>query len=174
MRALVVYESMFGNTHEVATRIASGLEDRYEVSVVPVAEATRDHVAGADLVVVGGPTHVHGMSSERTRSAAADAALHGDDLELDLAADGPGVREWLNRIDHVDGVCAAAFDTRVDGPAIFTGRASKAIAHQLERHGFAVLADPMSFLVDRHNHLLPNEAERAVSWGHALADPAVH
>ena len=174
MRALVVYESMFGNTHEVAVRIGAGLEGRYDVTVVPVAEVTVDHLAGADLVVVGGPTHVHGMSSNRTRVTAADQATADHDLQLDLAADGPGVREWLGRIEHVDGVPAAAFDTRVDGPALFTGRASKAIAKQLERHGFSLIADAESFLVDRHNHLLPHEVERAMAWGLALADPAVH
>jgi len=54
MRALVVYESMYGNTHVVASNIADGLRADYEVTLVPVAEATPALVAGADLLVVGG------------------------------------------------------------------------------------------------------------------------
>ena len=68
MKALVVYESMFGNTRRVAQEIAAGLGTRFAVSVVPVSEATPDLVEDVDLIVVGGPTHVHGMASARTRS----------------------------------------------------------------------------------------------------------
>lgn len=173
MRALVVYESMFGNTHEVAESIGAGLREYGDVTVVPVAEASAEHLATADIVIVGGPTHAHTMSSARSREAAGEQAAKDPGLELDVAADGPGVREWLAEIGRVDGVSAAAFDTRVDGPAVFTGRASKTILRHLERHGFAVVADPISFLVDRHNHLLPGEPERAASWGSQLASPVV-
>ena len=51
MRALVVYESMYGNTREIAGNIADGLRADYEVTLVPVAEATTELVAGADLLV---------------------------------------------------------------------------------------------------------------------------
>ena len=67
MRALVVYESMYGNTHVVASNIADGLRATHEVTLVPVAEATEDLVAEADLLVVGGPTHMHGLSSPASR-----------------------------------------------------------------------------------------------------------
>ena len=40
MRALVVYESMYGNTRVVANRIADGLRATHEVTVVPVGEVT--------------------------------------------------------------------------------------------------------------------------------------
>jgi hypothetical protein len=51
MRALVVYESMYGNTHVIASSIAGGLRADCEVTLVPVAEATRDLFAAADLLV---------------------------------------------------------------------------------------------------------------------------
>ena len=70
MRAVVVYESMYGNTHLVADAIGAGLRPACDVSVVPVAEAGPAVLAGADLVVVGGPTHVHGMGRASTRKAA--------------------------------------------------------------------------------------------------------
>ena len=41
MRALVVYESMYGNTREIASNIADGLRAYYEVTLVPVAEGHR-------------------------------------------------------------------------------------------------------------------------------------
>jgi hypothetical protein len=53
MRALVVYESMYGSTHVIADNIAYGLRADYEVTVVPVPEATPELVAAADLVVAG-------------------------------------------------------------------------------------------------------------------------
>ena len=74
MRALVVYESMYGNTHVVAQHIADGLRPTFEVDVVPVGEATPERVAVADLVVAGGPTHAHGLSRLSTWRAAVEAA----------------------------------------------------------------------------------------------------
>ena len=67
MRAVVVYESMFGNTHAIADAIGKGLEPVDNVVVVPVVEAGRERLGDADLLVVGGPTHFHGMSRTRTR-----------------------------------------------------------------------------------------------------------
>ena len=96
MRALVVYESMYGNTHVVASNIADGLRATHEVTLVPVAGATADLVAGADLLVVGGPTHMHGLSSSASRRMAAEAAAKpASGLSLDPDACGPGLRDWL-------------------------------------------------------------------------------
>lgn len=55
MKAVVVYESMYGNTHQVADAIGTGLENCFEVRVVPVSHADHAVLADADLVVVGGP-----------------------------------------------------------------------------------------------------------------------
>jgi menaquinone-dependent protoporphyrinogen IX oxidase len=74
MRIVVVYESSYGNTHLIADAVAEGLRAGNDVEVVPVSEASQELITNADLVVVGGPTHVHGMSRERTRQAAAEAA----------------------------------------------------------------------------------------------------
>ena len=63
MRALVVYESMYGNTHVAAMNIAAGLSARHDVTLVPVTRATPELFAAADLLVVGGPTHLHRMST---------------------------------------------------------------------------------------------------------------
>jgi hypothetical protein len=167
MRALVVYESMFGNTHAVAEAIGRGLADTAEVTVVPVGQATQQLVEAADLVVVGGPTHVHGMTRPSTRKAAVEQAGKEPDLDLDPDAAGEGVREWLGSLSRLGGA-AAAFDTRAHAPAAFTGRASKGIERELRKHGLRAVAQPESFLVDKENHLEPGEEERAEEWGARL------
>ena len=99
MRAVVVYESMYGNTHLVADAIGAGLGTAYDVSVVPVSHAGPEVVAGAGLVVVGGPTHAHGMSRAGTRKAAVEAANKPvSPLEVEPDALGPGLRDWFSSL----------------------------------------------------------------------------
>jgi hypothetical protein len=169
MRALVIYESMFGNTHLVAEAIGKGLAPGNDVTVVPVATADRDLVARAELLVVGGPTHIHGMSQARSRQGAvAMAHKDGSGLTVEGGADGPGLREWFGALGTVS-ARAAAFDTRIAGPAVFTGRASKGIAKLLARHGMVAIAPAESFLVTSDNVLRPGEEDRAEAWGRKLA-----
>lgn len=169
MRAVVIYESMYGNTHVIADAIARGLRPAVEAAVIPVAEGAPELLDGAALVVAGGPTHIHGMSGERTRRAAAEAAhKEGSGLTLDAHADGPGLRDWLGALGRIDG-WGAAFDTRMAGPAALTGRASKTIARLLEQHGLTRIAPAQSFLVTKGNRLQPGEEDRAEQWGRELA-----
>jgi len=167
MSVLVVYESMYGNTRTVAEAIASGLGA--DVDVVPVRDATPDRVAIADLLIVGGPTHVHGLSRPASRKAAREAASKADSmLILEPGADGLGLREWFASLGTLS--CqAAAFDTRIDIPAIFAGRAARRIGHLLRRRGARLIAVPHSFLVDKQNHLIGGEDVRAHAWGEDLA-----
>ena len=70
MKITIVYESMFGNTHEVAKAISEGAREAYadaDVECVPVAEASPELIKGTDLLVVGGPTHMRGMTSGFSR-----------------------------------------------------------------------------------------------------------
>ena len=169
MKALVVYESMYGNTHQLAEAIAEGLRTGGPTEVVPVDQADASHLDGVDLVVVGGPTHAHSMSRESTRKAAVTAAQAPDStLDLDPDAEGPGVRDWLSTVDGLPS-SAAAFDTRFDGPAAFTGRASKAIARKLGHLGCTLVVPPQSFLVTKETRLEPDELEHARSWGAEVA-----
>jgi hypothetical protein len=169
MRGIVVYESMFGNTHEVAAAIASGMAPGVEASAVPVIEATAELFQGVDLLVVGGPTHAHSLSSGATRKGAPQYVEKSDgDLHLEPHYEGPGLRDWFHDLP-VQSVRSAAFDTRVDISAMLSGRASKGIASRLKKHGCELVVPPESFLVDKANHLLPGEHERAVAWGATLA-----
>jgi hypothetical protein len=169
MQALVVYESMYGNTHLIAEAIAQGLGSDFAVTVLPVGEVDGPMIDSADLVVVGGPTHAHGMSRASTRKAAAEAVEKpGSDLILDPDAEGPGLREWFDDLGEVSAK-AAAFDTRIDVPAALSGRASKGISKRLRRHGFDEVVEPESFLVTKQSHLEPDEQARATAWGEQLA-----
>ena len=170
MRTLIVYESMYGNTHEVAEQIGKGVEELGDTQVVPVHDATPDLIAWADLVIVGGPTHAHGMTSSSTRKAAREAAdKPGSEVEMDPEAGGQGLRDWFGALSKVETKRAAAFDTRVDAAAVLTGRASNGIARRLRSHGFSLVTKQESFLVDKHNRLVDGEAERAMKWGLQLA-----
>ena len=169
MRAVVVFESMYGNTHQIADAIGTGLEDAFDVTVTPVAHADPAMLDDADLVVVGGPTHAHGMSRAATRKAAVEAAdKPASPLHTEPDAMSPGLREWFGSLDRYQ-VKAAAFDTRMPGPAALTGRASKGVARLLRAHGFDVIADPESFLVTKQDRLQPDETARARDWGAGLA-----
>ena len=165
MRAVVVYESMYGNTHLVADAIGAGLGGGPDVVVSSVDDVDVSLVEQADLLVVGGPTHAHGMSHDATRKA---AAAEDDDLSLDPDAEGPGLREWFGTLPELH-VQMAAFDTRLDAPPILTGRASKGITRKLHALGCPILAEPESFLVTKESHLEDDEEARARDWGRSLA-----
>lgn len=169
MKALIVYESMFGNTRTVAEAIAAGLRPDADVTVVPVGEASEDLLDAMDLVVVGGPTHVHGMSRASTRKSSGEQARQpGSTVRLEPGTDGPGVRDWLAGLGSHSGP-AAAFDTRMSGPAVLTGRASRGIAGRLRQHGLTLVDKPSSFLVTKKNVLQAGEEGRARDWGSRLA-----
>jgi hypothetical protein len=53
--------------------------------------------------------------------------------------------------------------------AAFTGQASRALARRLRRRGWALVAPPQSFFVDKKNRLLADQAARAEAWGASLA-----
>jgi hypothetical protein len=170
MRGLVVYESMFGSTRLIAEAIADGLGDRMPVRVVRAAEVRPEDLTGLDCLVVGAPTHVHGLPRPSTRQGARGYLDKPEnDLALEPGADSdPGVREWLDALPTLD-LPGAAFDTRVHGSAMVTGRASRSISRALVGYGMAIVLPPESFLVDKHNQLMAGEIDRARSWGVQLS-----
>lgn len=162
MSALVIYESLYGNTRDVAEAIATGLGDAKVVSV----QDAMSKVTKAELLVVGGPTHVHGLTSRRSRTAAVENA-HGD-VEPG-AGEGAGLRDWLAELPRVANAQAAAFDTRAHGPRALTGSAAHGIARRLRHHGYRLLATE-SFVVEHgEGPLVDGELDRARAWGETLA-----
>ncbi len=169
MKALVVYESMFGNTRHVAEAIAEGVRSSVPTDLMLARDAGDDDLADVGLVVVGGPTHAWGLSGARSREGAiADASKHPDHL-LDTRPLGPGVREWLHDLERHHGCYAAAFDTRFDKPTLLTGSAARKIQRRLHRAGLSTLAEPHSFVVTgMAGPLALGEIERATQWGQEL------
>ncbi|MHB1087281.1 MAG: flavodoxin family protein [Acidimicrobiales bacterium] len=171
MRAVVVYESMFGNTRQIAEAIAEGLGDPVDVQVLRADFAADIKTRSIDLLVVGAPTHAWGLPRVNTRKGSLEYVRKSrGTLRLEPGADAlPGVREWLASLGTM-GAFGAAFDTRFRAPAALTGRASKGIAAALEHHGLGLLSPPESFVVDRQHHLIVGELERARTWGSRLRD----
>ncbi|GAB3744080.1 flavodoxin family protein [Amycolatopsis oliviviridis] len=163
MRAMVVYESMFGNTEQVAKAVGAGLAPYAEVSVVNVDDV--EDVTETDLLVVGGPTHVHGMSWPSSRTEAARQAM--DDVRS-----GTGLREWLGALNRKSGGRpVATFDTRLEKPRWLTGSAAVGAERRLRRLGFGPLVPPESFFVEMDEQrtvLRAGELDRAREWGAAL------
>ena len=125
----------------------------------------------ADLLVVGGPTHIHGLATSRSRQMAVDAATEDDHVtvEPDAAAD-PGLRRWLSDLPKVDGVRAAAFDTRLDRSAAMTGTAARGIARRLRHRGYDVIARESFLVEDSEGPLEEGELGRARAWGAGIAE----
>jgi hypothetical protein len=164
MQAVVVFESMFGNTEAIARAVAEGLSSRMTVDVVEVDRARTVVSDDVDLVVLGAPTHAFGLSRERTRT---DATGRDGSRQ---ASTWIGIREWLAVASRRSpNGKAAAFDTRVRTPHL-PGSAARAACRRLRRLGFDVIAPPESFYVaDLPGPLLAGETERAREWGVSLA-----
>lgn len=169
MKALVVYESMFGSTHELANAIAAGLRETLDVDVVRADQVDVAQVEEADVLVVGGPTHAHSLSTEASRHDAVTMTLDADgELHVEEPAMTEGLREWFDSLGSVTKPFAA-FDTRSDMPRLLTGASSKKIERELRRKGAVPVVPPESFLVTRFAGLKDGEAERGHSWGEQVA-----
>ena len=161
-RALVVYESMFGNSEMVAQAVADGIAEVMSVALVDVSKAPTD-LRGVDLVVAGGPTHVFSMSREGTRrTARGHGATHGS-VET-------GLRDWLWELPDEHRHWFAAFDTKATTVRRLPGSASHSAAKASRHHGFHEAIAPESFYVlDVEGPLVEGELERARAWGRAVA-----
>lgn len=167
-RALVAYESMFGNTERVAHAVATGLRlEGFDATVVDVSKNLSVDLDAFDLLVVGAPTHAFSLSRPSTR---ADAVKQGG--RTDSAT--TGVREWLQALP-TDGNprLAAAFDTRVTKVRYLPASASRRAARMLAEHGCQLLSTPTGFLVnDVPGPLESREIDRAIAWSRRVATEA--
>lgn len=153
MKALVVYDSQFGNTEQIARAVADGLGA--ETAVLHAGQFTAAALAGVGLLVVGSPTQRFHATPP------VDILLQGRDLH---------------------GLRAAAFDTRLDVTEVDSRMlrvavkvagdnawAATRIANQLAKDGATLIAPPEGFVVlDTEGPLREGELERAKAWGKAL------
>lgn len=166
MKISVVYESLYGNTGAIAEAIATGLKEHGDVGVYPVEHADTD----ADLLVLGAPTHAHGLPSRMSRAEieeeARKAEAAGETLDYQPTA---GIRALLDDLPKGGGRAVACFDTRFDKSAVLTGSAAKTMAKKLRRRGYEIHGEPESFFVlDMDGPLKEGELERAEAWGASI------
>lgn len=166
MNAVVVYESMYGNTRAVGEAIAEGLGGATLMTVKEAAAMTEP----PELLVVGGPTHAHGLATSWSRRMAVDGAKEDGHAHIEPgAADQPGLRRWLHDLPEREGARAATFDTRLDRSPHMTGAASRGIARRLRHRGYDVLASESFLVQDAEGPLEEGELDRAREWGRQLS-----
>lgn len=157
MKTLVIYDSVFGNTEQVALAIAEGLRARATVEILKPDQVDPGQLTGFDLLVVGSPT----------RGFRPTEAVMG----------------LLNRIPPkaLKGIRVAAFDTRFKADELDSaglrfivktgGYAAKRIADRLKKAGGDLIVPPEGFYVeDTEGPLKPGELERAAGWAASLLD----
>jgi len=165
-RALVMYESMFGNTEAIARYIGEGLAGHVDTTVLATVDAP-PLPQDLELLVIGGPTHVLGMSRPKTRRDAGAKGARAAD------AAGIGVREWLaERSPLAPDLLVATFDTKIRRPRL-PGSAARALRRHLRRAGVpSVVATANFYVTGMSGPPVGGELERARSWGCHLASKA--
>jgi flavodoxin len=147
MKALIVYDSVFGNTEKVAQSMAAALQ----ASALPVSQVATDKLRGLDLLIVGSPTRSFRPTPAISQFLKALLKNHLAGIQV-AAFD---TRIWLNTID------SAAFRFIVDKG----GYAASTMAKALTKEGGKLLAPPEGFLVTgEQGPLKEGELERAAAW----------
>ena len=160
MRALVVYESLWGNTAAVARAIADGLGDGAQ-ALTP-DQVSEEMIAGADLLVAGAPVFGFSLPTDKMREA-----IERDEADAPKPPNlsHPSLRSWLDSIPpgHAH---TAAFETRIWwSPRGATGDIEKRFAAA----GYQPIDKPHKFVVrGKYGPLRAGEVERAKAWGASL------
>lgn len=148
MDTLVVYDSVRGNTAQVAMAIGAAIPG--EVEVLHARDVDLTAAKTFDLVIIGAPTQ-GGRPTPPIQSFVGGLT-------------GPG----LERIRF------AAFDTRIPARWVrIFGFAGPKIARALEKKGAAVVGSVEGFFVRGvEGPLLTGELERATEWAKRVAEAA--
>jgi flavodoxin len=167
-RALVIYESMYGNNQQLAAAIADGIRPAgHTVEALEVNDAPRAIPADVSLVVVGGPNHAFGMPRQTDRKSAAKSSPNP------LVSTGITLREWFDQLERPSHtVSAAAWDSRLAKPRFLRwfDRAASGIEKRLKKRGLNLAASAEHFYVTAATGpLADGELDRARQWGERLA-----
>lgn len=145
MKALVIYDSLYGNTEQIAKAIGGGLGT--EAKAVRVGQASAADFASYDLIVIGSPTQ------------------GGRPM--------PAMKAFLDNMpaDALKNKKAAAFDTRGKTWIVkIFGWAATRIAEALTAKGAVLVALPEGFFVKAtKGPLVDGELERAAAWAKDIA-----
>src|SRR5437773_2500503 len=96
MKVLIVYESMFGNTKSIGEAVAEGFGGAGDVSCGSVDDLSPEEVRGASMVIVGGPTHAHGMAGRTAHESVAKMDPHHKYGPVSPGRE--SLRGWLDRL----------------------------------------------------------------------------
>lgn len=161
MKAVVVYESVWGNTATVAKAIAEGIGP--EARALNTTEATPEALAGVNLIVAGSPLFAFRLPTEQIRETIRKKAGTFPSPP-DLSH--PPLRSWLEALPPGQGK-GAAFETRIWWSP---GGATSSILKGLKQAGFDPVGRGMRFRVTgMYGPLKKGEIERAREWGAKLA-----
>ena len=155
IKALVVYDSFFGNTEKIALAIGNALASQADVQTLRVGDVKPEDLTGLGLLIVGSPTRAFSAS--------------------------PATKAWLKALvpNSLRGVKVAAFDTRADMsdvnsrvlPAFVKlfGYAAEPIANTLTKRGGMLVIPPEGFFIkDKEGPLKDGELERATAWAQQI------
>lgn len=160
MRAVVVYESLWGNTAAIARAVAEGIGP--DARAVPTSQASAAIGEGVDLIVAGAPLLGFSLATEGMLKGIGDNP--GSKTPPDLSQ--PSMRSWLDALPRGAGR-SASFETRIWWSP---GSAAKAILKRLEALGYRPLGKGERFIVEgKYGPLRAGELERAHAWGAELA-----
>jgi hypothetical protein len=161
MKAVVVYESLWGNTAAIARAIAEGIGP--ETRALSTGEASGTALAGVDLIVAGAPVIQFRLPSEKVRE---DLGKNPGKAPTPPNLSHPSMRSWLDELPEDHGR-SAAFETRV---RFSPGGSTSAIAQALEGKGYSPVAEAQRFFVKgTYGPMRDGELERARLWGEDLA-----
>ncbi len=146
VKALIVYDSAYGNTEKIARAVAGALAPSGDVKVLRAGEANTSELESIDLLIVGSPT----QGGRPT----------------------PAIQDFLNKVSEpaIRGINVAAFDTRISTRWVgIFGYAAGRIAGSLKTKGGTLILSPEGFFVKgTEGPLKEGELERAASWAREI------
>jgi len=164
MKAVVVYESLWGNTAAIARAIAEGIGP--DARAMSTAEASCEVVADVDLIVAGAPLIAFRLPTEQMRETIARDPGPGAPAPNMTH---PSMRAWLAGLPAGHGR-AAAFETRIWWSP---GSAAGAIDRAFRQAGYRPATKAHKFVVKgKYGPLRDGEIEKARAWGAELARTA--
>lgn len=160
MNAIIVYESVWGNTAAVARAIAEGFGPNAHAYATD--EIAQKELATADLIVAGSPVFGFSLPTETMRE---NILRSETDASTPPDLSHPSLRSWLETLPAGHGL-SAAFETRIWwSPRGATGTIEKRLAQR----GYMPMAKAHKFVVrDKYGPLREGELDRAREWGREL------
>jgi hypothetical protein len=160
VKAVVVYESLWGNTAAVARAIAEGIGPG--ASALSTGEAVGAAIEGADLIVGGAPLLGFNLPTEEMRATIGKGTA-GPAPDLTHAS----MRSWLENLPDGNGRCCG-FETRIWWSP---GSSAKKISEELSAKGYSAAGRDEKFIVTgKYGPLKDGELDRARRWGASLAE----